>query len=43
LREIEISYKNMAIFEAITQIIASKEYNDDSCKFFERNFGIFDD
>ena len=35
--------KNMEIFNAISQIVISKEFNDDSKAFVESNYGIFDE
>lgn len=39
----ENSDKNTEIFNAISEIVISKEFNDDSKAFVENNYGIFDE
>ena len=39
----ESTDKNMQIFNAISKIVVSPEFNDDSQAFIENNYAIFDE
>jgi hypothetical protein len=39
----ESTDKNMSIFNAITELVASPEFHDDSAAFVQKNYAIFDE